>query len=384
MKKMKYISIAVFLITAIFLTVGLAKLTTSGKINQSGGVLGQASTNMEELSKDGTEYPIYIETNDGGSITIDCEMAKEGQTVTISVTENPGYELKEIYLDEEKLQDKSFVMPGHAVVLSSSFARNTEKYDISVKNSRYGRVLVEEETTARAGDKITVDYYALNGYVLDYITLNDQKTKLDSQNAFTMPGEDVVVSAVFKKAIDETDITIKTENWASDADSYWYFEYAPSGFRVTAKVIDATVIGTGEAKYQDYVECMFNIYEDGATKWQPGKTVVYTVTAGGKAYVQTAYSTMGLMKPTEVNEGFTYSVTEKQIMYKDGYSGYEIQMEIPYELLGTTYEQACGNILVCPASRNSESLVTRKWKNECSWFDISTHYRVSEDGSIAE
>mgnify|MGYP007099692708 CR=1 FL=1 len=373
MKKTWCISAAVFLIAAILLAAGLTGLAKEGGLAKSG----------ESAQRGEAEYLIYIENNDGGSITVDREKAKKGETVTISITENPGYQLAAIYLGEEKLEGNSFEMPDRAVVLTPSFVRSSARYGITAKNSRYGRVLMEE-LSARAGNKVAVDYYALNGYVLDYVTLNGEKTELDSQNAFTMPGKDVVVSAVFKKAIEDTDVVLKTENVNSDAVSYWYFRYTPSAFQVTVKVIDATVIGTGEAMYQDYAECIFSMYQEGVTGWQPGKTVKYTVTAGGEAYMQTALTSLEFSKAAEVREGFTYSVTQKRIMDKDGYSGYEVQMEIPYELLETTYQQALGNILVCPASRNSESLVTRKWKSACSWFDVSTHYRVSEDGSIAE
>lgn len=384
MKKKKYISVAVILVASIFLTACLTQLAKSGENNKSANLFGQEGEEKAVSSREVVIYPIYVENNDGGTITVDREAAQEGETVTISVTATLGYQLKEIYLNEEKIEGNSFEMPGQAVVLTPSFAREETRYQITTKNSRYGRVLVEEEMSARAGDKVTVDYYALNGYVLDYITLNGKKTELDSQNAFTMPAEEVVVSAVFKKAIADTDVAITTENKASDGVSNWYFEYKPTGFLVTAKVNDATVIETGEAKYQDYVECMFNIYQEGITEWQSGKTVTYVVTAGEQTFMQTAVTSMELSKPMEVKENFKYSVTRKRLMDKDGYSGYEVQMKIPYEALGTTYEKALGNICVCPASRNSESLVTRKWKNSCDWFDISTHYRVSADGSVAK
>lgn len=323
-----------------------------------------------------TEYAIYVEENDGGVVTVDCEKAKAGQEITFSVVENGGYNLQAVYLDDKALEGNSFIMPARGVVLTPIFAKEGTAYSIQTEASRYGRIMVTE-TSACAGDKVVLDYYALNGYVLDAVMLNGEVTELDEQNSFTMPSEDVVVSASFQKAMEDTEIVIKVPNANSDGVSYWYFSYTPDAFCITVKVKDATIIGTGEAKSQDYVECMFNVYQQDVSSWQYGKTVKYTVTAGGEAYVQKALGALEFSRISAVEEGFSYQVTEKQIMDQDGYSGYEVQMSIPYELLGTTYEEAQGNLLVCPAQRNSESLVTTKWMSAYTWFDVSTHHRVT-------
>ncbi|MBQ8559824.1 MAG: hypothetical protein IJ439_07600 [Tyzzerella sp.] len=325
------------------------------------------------------KYSIEIEASDHGTVVANCTEAEAGMTVALNVEANKGYVVQAVYVNDEKLEDyTSFTMPGEDVVITPLFAKGDSTYSISVEPSPYARLLITE-TSACAGDKIVLEYYALTGYVLDSVMLNGEKTELDDRNAFTMPGENVVVSASFKKAIEPTDVSIKINNANSDGTSYWYFEYTPSAFCITAKVIDETLITTGEPKYQDYVECMINMYQDGVSSWTKGKTVKYTVTVGGEAYQQTAISELGFGRIYGVKDTFSYSVTEKQIENKDGYSGYEVKMSIPYELLGTTYEEAKGNILVCPAYRNSESLVTRNWKCTFDWFDVSSHLRVTEE-----
>lgn len=324
------------------------------------------------------KYTIAIEENDHGTVVADCSKAEAGTTVSLEVKANNGYVVQAVYVNDEKLEDyTAFTMPEEDVVITPLFAKGNTTYSITTEASRYGRIMIKE-TSACAGDKIVFNYYALDGYVLDCVKLNGKETKLDDNNAFTMPGEDVVVSASFKKAIETADVVVKASNQATDGTSYWYFKYTPTAFCITVKVKDAAVIATGEPKNQDYVECVLNTYQEGNASWRKGETVIYTVTAGGEAYMQKAISNTGLGKISNVDKTFSSKVTQKQSMDKDGYSGYEVQMEIPYELLGTTYEEAKGNVVVCPAYRNSESLVMRNWSSAYNWFDVSSHLRVTE------
>lgn len=325
------------------------------------------------------KYSVAIEENDHGTVVAGCTEAEAGTIVSLEVKANNGYVVQAVYVNDEKLEDyTAFTMPEEDVVITPLFAKGNTTYSITTEASRYARIMIKE-TSACAGDKIVFNYYALDGYVLDCVKLNGKETKLDDENAFTMPGEDVAVSASFKKAIESTDVVVKTKNQATDGTSYWYFKYTPTAFCITVKVTDATVIATGEPKYQDYVECVLNMYQEGNSSWRKGETVIYTVTASGAAYMQKATSNIGLGRISNVDEVFSSSVTQKQLTNKDGYSGYEVQMKIPYELLGTTYEEAKGNIVVCPAYRNSESLAARDWTSAYDWFDVSSHLRVTEE-----
>ena len=325
------------------------------------------------------KFSIEVESSDHGSVVAEVSEAKAGTKVALEVQANKGYVVQDVYMNDEKLEDyTSFTMPAEDVVITPIFAKGNATYSITTQASRYAKITIREKS-ACAGDKVVFKYEALNGYVLDSVKLNGEKTKLDDNNAFSMPGEDVVVSASFKKAIEPADVIVKTTNNGSDGTSYWYFDYTTSAFCITVKVVDATVIATGEAKHQDYVECILNMYQDGNDAWKKGETVKYTVTAGGEAYIQNAISNVGFARMLDVDETFSYKVTQKQLMDKDGYSGYEVQMKIPYELLGTTYEEAKGNIVVCPAYRNSESKAMRNWSHAYDWFDVSSHLRVTEE-----
>ena len=67
---------------------------------------------------------------------------------------------------------------------------------------------------------------------------------------------------------------------------------------------------------------------------------------------------------------FRYKITEE---------GWLISEEDFGDTVFSTYEEAKGNIVVCPAYRNSESKAMRNWSHAYDWFDVSSHLRVTEE-----
>lgn len=324
-------------------------------------------------------YNLYYESSNGGTITLDKEQATANEEVTVNAVPEIGYALEGIYVNDKLIEGNTFAMPYQETYVYGSFKKDLTEYSVSAVDNRYGRVFVEIDK-AISGQLIEIDYMPLNEYVLDYFTVNGEN--IGTNNTFIMPNEDVVVSAMFKKAIEDTDVVLSSKMNAATAYSYWYFDYTEEGLHVKVKVTDQTLIMYGEPRHQDNVELLVTSYDDAS--WVKGKTTKFMVTAGGTATIAKAVSKTALSddKLDLTGYNFTYSSSVKYITNKDGYSGYEIDMLIGYEVLGYNYETGLGNFIVCPAFNNAESSITSRWAYYGEWFVTSTFIRVNSDNSL--
>ncbi len=101
-------------------------------------------------SSSGSSYAVSVPNTKNGDVTVSPETAKKGDTVTITVTPDKGYELDTIAVKDAngntvKLTDKgngkyTFTMPGSKVTVSAEF--------------------VEEQVTSTFADVPTGAYYA--------------------------------------------------------------------------------------------------------------------------------------------------------------------------------------------------------------------------------
>ena len=76
------------------------------------------------------DYTVTIEPSESGTVTTDKETANMGETVTLTITPNEGYELDEIHVMNgttrlttvsEDEGNHTFVMPANNVVISALF-----------------------------------------------------------------------------------------------------------------------------------------------------------------------------------------------------------------------------------------------------------------------
>lgn len=159
------------------------------------------------------------------AITIDANIANgtvrpsktsstEGETITIIIIPDAGYQLKENSVkvtktgdtEEVNVTDNSFSMPDYDVTITAEF----EKTDISITNSKPendketngGYLSVAE--TAQVGDSVTITINTENGYrlVTDSVKINNSSegiTKVnDTTYKFIMPASEVIITAEFE------------------------------------------------------------------------------------------------------------------------------------------------------------------------------------------
>lgn len=182
------------------------------------------------VTKDAKTYEVKQAATTNGKLEISPATAAEGATVTVKVTPDAGYALKEnglkvTYTDadnkEQTVEVKAgteantytFAMPAYPVNVSAEFVK---EYKVTVADTanKNGETKVSA-TAAVEGTEVTVTVKAADNYQLkaDSLTYSyqigeDKKTEkltlTDGKATFKMPAADVTVSAEFEEIATET------------------------------------------------------------------------------------------------------------------------------------------------------------------------------------
>ena len=160
-------------------------------------------------------FTITVAANiENGTVTADKETALEGETVILTVTPDPGYELGSLSVTDAngspvELDGTSFVMPAASVTVTASFV--ARMYTITVVGSAEGCTVVADKQTAQVTETVTITVTNDNDHRLHSITAEDADgnpvllTKIQYSNTkytFEMPAADVTVTAVTKAVYD--------------------------------------------------------------------------------------------------------------------------------------------------------------------------------------
>lgn len=192
-------------------------------------------------------YSIKVNRNPeaGGTVTVDKQTAQAGDTVSFTVEPAEGYEIGTLVVaGASKLEHVSeaegkysFKMPASIATIYVNF--NVEvQYNITVDDDIANGRVTASAARAAQGTPVTLTAVPDEGYVLDKYTVT---TGSDipvpfSGNTFTMPDDDVTVSATFKKVETEPE-THKITVSAPNADIY----IVGGADRVEGEVVSFTV-----------------------------------------------------------------------------------------------------------------------------------------------
>ena len=189
------------------------------------------------VAKNAKTYEVKQAATTHGKLEISPATAAEGATVTVKVTPDAGYALKEnglkvTYTDadnkEQTVEVKAgteantytFAMPAYPVNVSAEFVK---EYKVTAAPAENGTVTVDP-TAAVEGTDVTVTVKAADNYQLkaDSLTYSyqigeDKKTEkltlTDGKATFKMPAADVTVSAAFEPVKAKTySVTINPSN----------------------------------------------------------------------------------------------------------------------------------------------------------------------------
>ena len=195
----------------------LETLTVDGETTKNIAVTGNKFTmpaenvtvtaTFKEIQTAPTEYDIAYATAQHGSVdgVKKSEAAKE---ITLTVTPDEGYELEALTVDGEKTKnitvtDNKFTMPAENVTVTATFKEISTpaptEYDITYATAEHGSV--DGVKKSEAAKEITLTVTPDDGYELDALTVDGEKTKniTVTDNKFTMPAENVTVTATFKE-----------------------------------------------------------------------------------------------------------------------------------------------------------------------------------------
>lgn len=162
------------------------------------------------------DYTVTVNTPEHGTVTADPTTAKEGTTVTLTVTPDNGYELGTLTVKDGENNavtvnsDNTFTMPDSNVTVSATFTEvqpTTYAITTAVEPANSGRVELSVEgrgvTYAEEGAVVYVAANPNGDYVLSTITAKDADgqavtvTHEGSNYYFTMPAKAVTVTATF-------------------------------------------------------------------------------------------------------------------------------------------------------------------------------------------
>ena len=152
-------------------------------------------------------YSVTVSEADHGTVSADKAEAAVGETVSLTVTPEEGYELDvltvkqgeaDVEVTEGEDGARSFTMPAGAVTVSAAF--KTIDYTVSVLEAENGTV-VADKTIATMGETVTLTVTPEIGYAPDSLSVKDTDGVDVSvaENAFTMPAKNVDVHASFKE-----------------------------------------------------------------------------------------------------------------------------------------------------------------------------------------
>lgn len=161
----------------------------------------------------------------GGHGTVYADNSKyiQGQTVNLTITNDPGYMLNQLYyvekggfFDPQPITNASFEMPAYDVIVYATFEKVADTYTIGTNVTGNGTVNVSPASTAAAGDWVTVTATPFEGYKLELLNYSfDGHTwapvEITSGVAFPMPAHNITVNAVFVPVSGEYAINVKTD-----------------------------------------------------------------------------------------------------------------------------------------------------------------------------
>lgn len=256
-----------------------------------------------------TTYTITVDTVINGTVTADKTQAKAGESVTLSVTPGPGYELDVLTVEgvEVTVTDGvyAFEMPAKDVNVTATFKKTQTggdeptppgedtTYTVTCDTAVNGTVTADK-AQAKAGDSVTITVTPATGYELDVLTVRTKGgvSVTVTNGKFTMPAEDVSVAATFKKTqggdeptpptpeVDRTALaaalaaakainadSVKTSADGTDVATTEQWVTAAVKTALAKAITDAEALAATATQAQ--VDAAAKALEDAVTAWQP-------------------------------------------------------------------------------------------------------------------
>lgn len=147
--------------------------------------------------------PYYNITTTADNCVVEvANKAMRYENVSFKVTPNRGYEVTDVKVGNDSITSQNgtytFEMPNNEVNITVTTTERSDGHSITITTDNNGTVTVASPantTTYYEGETIQLNVTPKEGYELESIT----GAEIGTGNTFTMPNDDVTVSATFKK-----------------------------------------------------------------------------------------------------------------------------------------------------------------------------------------
>ena len=158
------------------------------------------------------EYQITVKDTEGGTVTVDTESAKEGETIVFHIAAADGCLFKGVTVSTESGKTVevteadgvySFLMPAENAEITAVFEKIPE-YQIAVSMADGGTVTTDVKT-AKEGETVSIRAAAADGYELSGVSVRTESgqavsvTGANGSYSFIMPAGNVTVAGAFQK-----------------------------------------------------------------------------------------------------------------------------------------------------------------------------------------
>ncbi|AEF86707.1 putative lipoprotein [Treponema primitia ZAS-2] len=289
-----------------------------------------------------------------GSISADSP-AKVGDTVTITVTPDPGYVLGTLtYNDgtDHTITGTSFTMPAANVTITGTFISDgTPLFAVTIASGiTNGTITASHSTGVAATTTVTVTAAPATGYELTSLVYNDGTDHAITGTSFTMPAANVTITGTFSLSSETNHSVTVASGITNGTISASPFQDVAAGTTVTVTVTPATKyeLTPGSLKYNDGTDHTIT----GNSFTMPAANVTITgafrLISGTNTYsvilLQVTGGTISASPNTAVTEGTSVTVTANP------YSGYELKSGTLKYNNGTTATLITDNSFTMPAA----------------------------------
>ena len=228
---------------------------------------------------------------------------------------------------------------------------NDTLYSIQVQSAQNGSVQVSKNQ-AKAGETVTVTATPNEGFVLESVTLNGAPIQSDSNGAsFKMPAENVTVTATFiadKNAVVRENMPtlrafdIEAVSVRTPAQGGWSFVFGATSLNISVWVKDAHIFENA-----DGIKAYFGVV--GYDRVLGENNLLVEVLANGT--LKTYRVSNGEFVEAQV-EGVVACVQKWEELNATSQTGFKITLNVDYQTLGVTAQNAKGNVTLLPAHTN--------------------------------
>lgn len=150
----------------------------------------------------GEKYRVYVEPTTGGTLTPSVSEASAGDTVSVSVSTDPGYQLIRINSDPEVrwLREWDFVMPTAMVGLAGIWEQSITYHRITLRQTEGGQISASAVEAAE-GTTITIRAVPEAGYrFVRWVSTPAVSLPSGASGSFRMPASNITLRAEFMKS----------------------------------------------------------------------------------------------------------------------------------------------------------------------------------------